>query len=121
MAYSPVIDCHHRGDVLLNLRPLAWNRNKSHTHASLRETDHKPQRTQPERRPLVFVFIPWLGNEEEPSSLAGDEEEEAESGGGIMKAPCRLPLPAGNGRLTVGVGPQSTGGRMRAGRNQSKG
>jgi len=37
-----------------------------------------------------------------------------------MKEPCRLPLPAGNGRPTVGVRPQSTGGRMRAGRNQSK-
>ena len=60
-----------------------------------------------------------MGDEGEPSSSVGDEEEE-ESGGGKMKAPCRLPLPAGNGRPTVGVGPQSTGGRMRAGRNESK-
>ena len=37
-----------------------------------------------------------------------------------MKAPCQLRLPGGNGHPTVGVGPQSTGGRVRAGRNESK-
>ena len=46
----------------------------------------------------------------------GDEE----SGLGNMKAPCRLPLPAGNGRPTIGVGLQSTDGRIRARRNGSK-
>jgi len=49
-----------------------------------------------------------------------DADDEEESGGGNMKSPCRLPLPAGNGRPTVGVGPPSTGWRIRAGRNDSK-
>ena len=55
----------------------------------------------------------------EPSSFVVDDDVE-ELGGGKMNAPCRLPLPAGNGRPTVGVGLQSTGGRMRASRNESK-
>jgi len=61
-----------------------------------------------------------MGDEALPSSSGVDDGDE-ESGGGNMKAPWRLPpLFVGNGRPTVGVGPQSTGGRMRAGRKESR-
>jgi len=50
--------------------------------------------------------------------VVGADEE---PGGGDMKAPWRLPLRfVGKGRPTVGVGPQSTGGRMRVRRNESR-
>jgi len=61
-----------------------------------------------------------MGYEVLPSSSAVDDGDE-ESGGGNMKAPWQLPpLFVGNGRLTVGIGPQSTGGRMRVGRNEGR-
>jgi hypothetical protein len=39
-----------------------------------------------------------------------------EEGGGNTNAPCLDPLLPGNGLPTVGVGPQSTGGSISAGR-----
>ena len=55
-----------------------------------------------------------------------DEGEDAvgeSEGGGKTNTPCRplliLPPFPGKGRFIVGVGPQSTGGSIRAGRNVS--
>jgi hypothetical protein len=43
-------------------------------------------------------------------------DEVSEEDGGNANAPCREPLLPGNGLPTVGVGPQSTGGSISAGR-----
>ena len=62
---------------------------------------------------------PWLGDEGEPSSFVSDDDDE-ELGGGNMKAPCRLPLPAENGHPAIGVGLQSTGGWEDGSREKSE-
>ena len=56
----------------------------------------------------------------ERSSRSSNEScNGVEAGGGKMNDPCRLPA-LGKGRPTVGVGPQSTEGRMMGGRKESR-
>ena len=68
---------------------------------------------------LVSRSFCRCGEAEDAGEADGGEaggDEGLEEAGGKTNVPCRDPLFPGNGRPTVGVGPQSTGGSIRPGR-----